>query len=51
MLAPRPAGGVTGSRPNRQSAVRHVLCEQENLRELEFSLERDGTKVIFNARR
>ena len=37
--------------PDRQSAVRHILCEQEKLQELEFSLERDGTKVIFNARR
>jgi D-glycero-alpha-D-manno-heptose-7-phosphate kinase len=34
--------------PDRQSAVRAVLSE---LKELPFSLERDGTKVIFNARR
>jgi D-glycero-alpha-D-manno-heptose-7-phosphate kinase len=34
--------------PDRQSAVREVLAE---MKELSFSLERDGTKVIFNARR
>lgn len=34
--------------PDRQSAVRHALAE---LKELPFALERDGTKVIFNARR
>ncbi|MBV9848637.1 MAG: GHMP kinase [Armatimonadetes bacterium] len=34
--------------PDRQHAVRSVLSE---LKELPFSLERDGTKVIFNARR
>ena len=34
--------------PDRQSAVREVLAE---MKELPFSLERDGTKVIFNARR
>ena len=34
--------------PDRQYAVRAVLSE---LKELPFSLERDGTKVIFNARR
>jgi D-glycero-alpha-D-manno-heptose-7-phosphate kinase len=34
--------------PDRQHAVRAVLSE---LKELPFSLERDGTKVIFNARR
>ena len=34
--------------PDRQSAVREVLSE---MKELPFSLERDGTKVIFNARR
>ncbi len=34
--------------PDRQSAVREVLTE---MKELPFSLERDGTKVIFNARR
>ena len=34
--------------PDRQSAVREVLPE---MKELPFSLERDGTKVIFNARR
>lgn len=34
--------------PDRQSAVRDVLCD---MKELPFSLERDGTKVIFNARR
>lgn len=34
--------------PDRQSAVRDVLAE---MKELPFSLERDGTKVIFNARR
>ena len=33
---------------DRQSAVRDVLAE---MKELPFSLERDGTKVIFNARR
>ena len=33
---------------DRQSAVREVLAE---MKELPFSLERDGTKVIFNARR
>lgn len=33
---------------DRQHAVRAVLSE---LKELPFSLERDGTKVIFNARR
>ncbi len=34
--------------PDRQSSVREVLSEMQ---ELPFSLERDGTKVIFNARR
>jgi D-glycero-alpha-D-manno-heptose-7-phosphate kinase len=34
--------------PDRQSAVRDVLS---GMKELPFSLERDGTKVIFNARR
>jgi len=34
--------------PDRQSSVREVLAE---MKELPFSLERDGTKVIFNARR
>ncbi len=34
--------------PDRQSAVRDVLSE---MKELPFALERDGTKVIFNARR
>ncbi len=34
--------------PDRQSAVRDVLAD---MKELPFSLERDGTKVIFNARR
>ncbi len=34
--------------PDRQHAVRQVLAE---LKEMPFSLERDGTKVIFNARR
>jgi D-glycero-alpha-D-manno-heptose-7-phosphate kinase len=34
--------------PDRQSAVRHAL---RDLKELPFALERDGTKVIFNARR
>lgn len=34
--------------PDRQSAVREVLAD---MKELPFSLERDGTKVIFNARR
>ena len=34
--------------PDRQSAVREVLAE---MREMPFSLERDGSKVIFNARR
>lgn len=34
--------------PDRQHAVRSVLSE---LQELPFNLERDGTKVIFNARR
>ena len=34
--------------PDRQSSVREVLTEMQ---ELPFSLERDGTKVIFNARR
>jgi D-glycero-alpha-D-manno-heptose-7-phosphate kinase len=34
--------------PDRQHTVRNVLSE---LKELPFSLERDGTKVIFNARR
>lgn len=34
--------------PDRQSSVREVLTE---MKELPFSLERDGTKVIFNARR
>lgn len=34
--------------PDRQHAVRSVLSE---LKELPFNLERDGTKVIFNARR
>ena len=34
--------------PDRQHAVRAVLSE---LKELPFSLERDGTKVIFNVRR
>ena len=34
--------------PDRQSSVREVLAEMQ---ELPFSLERDGTKVIFNARR
>ncbi len=34
--------------PDRQYAVRAVLAE---LREMPFNLERDGTKVIFNARR
>ncbi len=34
--------------PDRQHTVRAVLSE---LKELPFSLERDGTKVIFNARR
>jgi len=34
--------------PDRQSAVREVLSE---MREMPFSLERDGSKVIFNARR
>jgi D-glycero-alpha-D-manno-heptose-7-phosphate kinase len=37
--------------PEYRSAVRQVLIDQEGLRELEFALERDGTKVIFNARR
>ena len=34
--------------PDRQHAVRSILSE---LKELPFNLERDGTKVIFNARR
>jgi len=34
--------------PDRQQAVRQALSD---LKELPFSLERDGTKVIFNARR
>ncbi len=34
--------------PDRQSAVREVLAD---MKELPFGLERDGTKVIFNARR
>jgi D-glycero-alpha-D-manno-heptose-7-phosphate kinase len=34
--------------PDRQSAVRAALAE---LKEMPFSLERDGTKVILNARR
>ena len=34
--------------PDRQANVREVLAE---MKELPFSLERDGTKVIFNARR
>lgn len=34
--------------PDRQSAVRAALS---HLKELPFALERDGTKVIFNARR
>jgi D-glycero-alpha-D-manno-heptose-7-phosphate kinase len=34
--------------PDRQAAVREALAE---LQELPFALERDGTKVIFNARR
>jgi len=34
--------------PDRQPAVREVLSE---MREMPFSLERDGSKVIFNARR
>ena len=34
--------------PDRQSAVRAALAQ---MRELPFALERDGTKVIFNARR
>jgi len=34
--------------PDRQSAVREVLS---GMQELPFSLERDGSKVIFNARR
>ena len=34
--------------PDRQSAVRSAL---RDLKELPFALERDGTKVIFNARR
>ena len=34
--------------PGRQAAVRHALA---NLRELPIQLERDGTKVILNARR
>ncbi len=34
--------------PDRQSAVREALTE---MKEMPFSLERDGTKVIFNARR
>lgn len=34
--------------PDRQSSVREVLTD---MKELPFSLERDGTKVIFNARR
>lgn len=34
--------------PDRQHAVRGALSE---LKELPFNLERDGTKVIFNARR
>ena len=34
--------------PDRQSAVREVLA---GMREMPFSLERDGSKVIFNARR
>jgi len=34
--------------PDRQIAVRSALAE---LKEMPFSLERDGTKVIFNARR
>lgn len=34
--------------PDRQSAVRDALA---GMKELAFSLERDGTKVIFNARR
>ncbi len=34
--------------PDRQSAVREVLAD---MKELPFNLERDGTKVIFNARR
>ncbi len=34
--------------PERQSAVREALSEMQ---ELPFALERDGTKVIFNARR
>jgi D-glycero-alpha-D-manno-heptose-7-phosphate kinase len=34
--------------PDRQASVRHELAD---LKELPFALERDGTKVIFNARR
>ncbi len=34
--------------PDRQGAVRHALAE---MKEAPFALERDGTKVIFNARR
>ena len=34
--------------PDRQSAVRSAL---KNMKELPFALEKDGTKVIFNARR
>lgn len=34
--------------PDRQGAVRHALAD---MKELPFALERDGTKVIFNARR
>ncbi len=34
--------------PDRQSGVREALAD---MKELPFSLERDGTKVIFNARR
>lgn len=34
--------------PDRQASVRAALSE---MKELPFSLERDGTKVIFNARR
>jgi D-glycero-alpha-D-manno-heptose-7-phosphate kinase len=34
--------------PDRQAAVREALA---GLKELPFALERDGTKVIFNARR
>jgi D-glycero-alpha-D-manno-heptose-7-phosphate kinase len=34
--------------PDRQQSVRHALS---SMKELPFALERDGTKVIFNARR